>query len=144
MSGGAAMWREVAQWIRLCLDATARTPFDGRSAPLSSGAALGSAQARDFGVNACRCCSLAHSPISFCLLSGMANYRDQMHLRFLRRLRSSPKLPFAFVAVGFPTFLFGMSAVTKNTAEQRKEAFMAKYTPPAERVATMNWKPAEE
>jgi hypothetical protein len=66
-------------------------------------------------------------------LIGIANYRDQMHLRFLKNVRRGPILPFLLCAFAVPAFFYVTTSFGDAQIAQRKAEFEAKYKIPESR-----------
>ena len=85
------------------------------------------------------CDSLAlHPALRFVSLSaGIANYRDQIHERFFKRLQARNVLQFTVCAFLIPAAFYGLSSFTISAKKQRYEDQMKAYKMPQVRKDTL-------
>lgn len=68
-------------------------------------------------------------------VEGIANYRDQIHLRFWQRAANRKSMTtLALAAVAFPVFLYQMSVYTEQQMADKQAAFKKEYQPPSSRL----------
>lgn len=67
-------------------------------------------------------------------VEGIANYRDQIHLRFFQRAANRKSMTtLALAAVAFPLFLYNLTAYTEQQMADKQAAFKKEYQPPKSR-----------
>ena len=79
-------------------------------------------------------CAL-HSAVALCV--GIANYRDQIHERFFKRLQARNVVQFTVCAFLIPAALYGLSSFSISAKNQRYDDQMKAYKMPQVRKDTL-------